>query len=168
MTIINNKKTIACALTVLALLCIIIGAVQFWRMTNPHYTEVTLTGFQSSDAKLGYSGTIVTSKNNQLVLLNSETGAETTEDICAKWVDALLDENVIVYSNPKNEVGICRFDDESGAVTDNRTILNDAHLRIDPSITRLKDRYYLTLTKVLGTVNNADPRQANGTYTIEL
>lgn len=155
-------------LLAIGVLIIIILGVQLWRLQKPHYSDFKLDDFKSSDAKLAYSGYVITSKNNHLYLIDSNDLSISEHFIRSNWVDALLDENIIVYSNDRNETGICHFDPTTNTILDNTLILNDNLTRIDPSLVKFKDHYYLTSTVVEGTINRADYKTKNGIYTIQL
>lgn len=164
----NKKRTRRTLFIILAALCVVVLGVQFWRWQRPHYKTMNLSGYHSSDAKLAYKGYVVTSKSDHLYLVNTYTGESTETFIRSNWVDSMLEENVIVYSSIDHKTGICRFNPDTTKIESNYLILNDGAMRIDPSLVKLGDTYFLSSTRIEGTVNRADYEEENGIYTIEL
>lgn len=150
------------------LVIILISASFFIKYNNPRYSDFQLENFHSADAKLGYKGYVVTSKNNHMYLINSYTKEVNETFIRSNWVDALVDENVIVYASMDKAVGLCLFDPEDASITENYLIANDGSLRIDPSIAKLNNKYYLTTTVVEGTINRDNYYEDNGFYKVQI
>lgn len=118
----------------------------------------------NGDAKF-WNDKIITSVNGKLMLYDLEGNKfKTYDSINANWIAVCPRENVVIYSNFNNEVGIARFDKDYNLISDN-TILK-GNLSIDPTIIKRKDSFYITVTQIEGTVNNADPGIENGKYTI--
>lgn len=152
----------------LALLCLALVGIQVWRWQKPHYNDMILEGFHSADAKLSYDGYVVTSKNNHLYLVNTKTHDISEVFIRSNWVDCLITDNVIVYGNLDRKIGVCHFDPKDASIINNYLIIDDGQPRIDPSIVKYGDRYFLSATHVQGTVNRASEDEPPGTYTIQL
>lgn len=132
-----------------------------------NYQNHELNEYHSGDSKFLTEDELIASKDGKLQILNLNTKEETPVNIESNWIDCLLNEKVIVYSNSKNQTGICQLDDENKVIL-NQIIFEDETLHIDPSIVKIEETYYLTSTKIQGNVNNADLNQENGLYTVQL
>lgn len=86
-------------------------------------------------------------------------------NIISNWID--IDHNVLIYGNFNNEIGIVEFDNDKN-ITWNKTIFNDQTLKIDPTIRKINDIWYITFTTIEGNVNNSDSNNPNGVYTVNL
>lgn len=164
----KDNKTVWIFLTILFLLCLVILRVQLWRTEKPRYDDINLTAFHTGDAKLAANGYLATSQESELELINTKTGKITKTGKNASWIDALLEENVLVVSDRDDQTTIYHFDTETGAIVSQKLIIDDGSLHIDPSIVKKDNMYYLTSTRIEGTVNRSDPNEENGRYYIEL
>lgn len=91
---------------------------------------------------------------------------EKYDEIASNWID--IDDDVIIYGNMNKEVGIVQLDSKKNIVNHQVIMQSDDLLMIDPTIVKIDNVYYATVTKVYGAVNNADNNIENGVYTIEL
>jgi hypothetical protein len=124
--------------------------------------------YHNQDAKFWKKDEVMTSKDGELHILSYANGKQVDtpiDGVKTNWIDGIPDENLIVYGNGDKEFGICKLNDDN-TVKSNKIIMSGGELKIDPSIIKVKDTYYLSLTTIEGTVNNADPNHENGIYTI--
>lgn len=89
------------------------------------------------------------------------------DELVANWIDILPEENLVVHASANKKVFITSLDDDQKIIS-SESILEEDILRIDPTIFKIEDTYFITLTKIIGNVNNADKTVKNGTYTVEL
>lgn len=128
---------------------------------------MSISKLHNGDAKF-YENHIITSTNGQLTLCNLQGEIETVyEDLKANWVDSVSKEGIIIYANFDQQVGIAKLDKNQNLLS-NDVIIKSKHLLIDPTMTKVDDTYYITVTDIKGNVNNSDKNEKNGTYTIKL
>ena len=126
-----------------------------------------LENLHNGDAKF-YRNQIVTSIGGKLAFCNLRGECiNIYDEIEANWIDAIGADGVVVYGNFDKEIGIARFDKENQLLS-NKVIMKTKNLQIDPTITKVKNKYYITVTEVEGKVNNAEEDKKNGIYTIHL
>lgn len=106
-----------------------------------NYQNHELNEYHSGDSKFLTEDELIASKDGKLQILNLNTKEETPVNIESNWIDCLLNEKVIVYSNSKNQTGICQLDDENKVIL-NQIIFEDETLHIDPSIVKIEETYY--------------------------
>lgn len=119
----------------------------------------------NGDAKF-FADKVATNVDNNLRIYSMD-GSFNEYDVPVNWIDVVSEERVLVYGNFENEVGIVHFDSDWN-MTRHDVIFKNENLNIDPAIIKIDSTYYLTLTEIIGTVNNADINQPNGNYTIKL
>lgn len=131
------------------------------------YAETILLreGLHNGDAKF-FRDKIVTSVDNKLCIYDLD-GSYRLYNVQCNWIDVLEEEGALIYGNFNNETGIIFFDTDF-YILEHHLLWENERLNIDPAIIKFDDRYYLTLTEITGTVNNADPNLENGIYTIQL
>lgn len=121
----------------------------------------------NGDAKF-FNDYIITNVNGRLIILNNKGHIEKSySDIHANWLDTIEQENLIVCSSSDNKTNMIRLDSNLNLLSKTEIFSSDT-LNVDPSIIKVKNTYYLTLTTIKGTVNNADKSKKNGTYTVKL
>lgn len=121
----------------------------------------------NGDAKL-FNDKIITSVDGGMSIY-SENGELFKNDygIQSNWVDPYPKDNVVIYGNFENEIGIAQFDDQYNLIQNN-ILWKSENLHIDPAIIEIDGEYYFTATEIVGNVNNADVNQENGQYTVKL
>lgn len=133
-------------------------------------TLLNIESYHNADAKF-WNNRVITSKQGILNIVDfskeDEYSIEEYPDVHVNWLDGLEEENCIVYSNGSHETGVVRFDKDQKVVS-NEIIMRHDTLSIDPSILKVEDTYFLTVTMIEGEVNNADPAVDNGQYTVKL
>lgn len=126
-----------------------------------------IDGLHNGDAKF-YRDCIITSVDSVLKIFDKDgKNRKTYHDVTVNWLDSLPEEGIIVYGNGNNELGIVKLDDDYNLIS-NDVIMKTDNLQIDPTITKVGKFYYVTATEIEGTINNPDPEQENGFYTIHL
>ena len=129
-------------------------------------TVFELEKFGSGDIKF-YGNGIICGKNHLYLLdLDGKTIKEYPE-LAVNWIDGISDEGIVIYGNFAKETGIVRLDEDKNIkeqLYNNRS----ENLRIDQTINRFDDKYYMTATEIEGNVNNSDPAKKCGKYTIRL
>lgn len=158
-----RKKSYTLVFFILTILVIFIF---FYKLHNNDNLFV-LKGYKSGDTKFYKDNKLITGKDNMLHLINLDNKIDKNLNVNVNWLDTIPDENIIIYGNFNNQIGILRLDDHDNIIDHNVVIKGD-DLRIDPSIIKIEDEYYFTTTKIKGAVNNADPNKENGEYTVEL
>lgn len=88
-------------------------------------------------------------------------------DISVNWLDGITEDDIIIYGNFDKQIGILQLNDKLQVVSNN-IIIETENLQIDPTIIKVDGKYYITVTEIQGTVNNADPNAENGIYTLKL
>lgn len=86
-------------------------------------------------------------------------------DITACWVYCIPEEHLIVYSNPNKQLGILQLDSNLNIISNN-IVMQTYNYQIDPTIIHVNGMYYMTVTEIEGTINNADSTAENGLYTL--
>ena len=122
----------------------------------------------NGDAKLYGNNKIATSVGGKFTMIDFKQNKQICyEDVPVNWLDIDESSNSILYANFNNQVGVLTLD-ENMNITKNDVIFSNDELAIDPSITKVNDTYYITLTFIKGNVNNSDPNTENGSYVIKL
>ncbi len=121
----------------------------------------------NGDAKF-FNNSIITSLNGSLTIYDiNGSMVASYPDVMTNWIDGLADEGIIVYGNGNKQIGIVQLDDDFKLLS-NEIIMETDNLQIDPTIIKVQDTYYITVTEIEGTVNNADINSENGIYTVHL
>lgn len=122
----------------------------------------------NGDAKLLSNQYVITGKEGLMMINPDGDIIKHHTDIHVNWLDVYEEERIIVYGNFNKEIGICRYDDNY-EILSNKIIFNvEKDLGIDPAICKVNDLYYITITYITGTINNADLDAENGLYEIVL
>lgn len=122
---------------------------------------------QSGDAKFYRDNRLVTSSGVLEIINTEDKSLQTFPDYLSSWVDCLPEDNLIVFSSTNLQVNVVRLN-ERGNQVDKFLVCSGNELRIDPTIFKIKNKYFITCTKIEGAINNGDPMKENGLYTIEL
>ncbi len=127
-----------------------------------------LNGLKNGDAKF-YDGSIVcTNVDNAFTLIDYKNDIKTTlRDVRVNWFSVEKTDKIIVYSSFDRQIGILKLDDKLN-VKENNVVISSKLLPIDPSITKIGDKYYITVTYIDGAVNNSDKDKENGLYTVAM
>lgn len=136
----------------------------------------TLPGYHNADAKF-LGSHIITSVEEGMQVLDLEGNVVRQYDgVSASWLYVQEEDGgpkgqtakyAVAYSNHANETRILRLT-EGEEIIDDRLALQTDVLAIDPVLIRKGDIWFLTHTRIEGTVNNPDPEGENGTYTVKL
>lgn len=142
----------------------------------------TLPGYHNADAKF-MGEHIVTSVDEGLQILDLKGNVVRQYDgLHASWLyvqevpdpgegaagaDPVKAGYAVAYSNHANETHILRLTEEEEMLYD-RVALKTDTLAIDPILLKAGDTWFLTHTRIDGTINNPDPNAENGTYTVKL
>lgn len=131
-------------------------------------TKVTeVKELKSGDAKF-FNNYVVTSVDGILTLIGIDgKNKRVYQEINSNWIDVIEQEKILVYGNFNNEIGIIRFDDDYNIVN-NDIVMNTTNLQIDPTITVIDGVYFMTVTEIIGNVNNADKGVQNGEYILHM
>lgn len=121
----------------------------------------------NGDAKF-YGDNIITSIDGKLSLIDPEKNEITQYEVYTNWLDSIETEGIVVYGNQYKEVGLCIIDNSEKTLVSNTILFQEENLAIDPSIIKIADQYYLTITLIDGNVNNSDINVENGTYVVKL
>jgi hypothetical protein len=89
------------------------------------------------------------------------------DDIKLNWLSVENTDNVIIYANSNKEVGILKLDDSLNIIFHEIIMRNDK-MAIDPTILKINDTYFITITTITGTINNSNPDKDNGIYSVDL
>lgn len=121
----------------------------------------------NGDAKL-YNDYIITSVDGHFTIYNLQ-GEKVKEypEIMTNWMSCLEDEGIVVYGNGNCQIGILQLDKDLN-VQHNEVVMQTENLQIDPTIIKINNIYYITVTEIIGTVNNADVNVENGRYILHL
>lgn len=133
-------------------------------------TEITMAASElyCDDSKFYGGGAIVASENYKLAIINFDgENIRVFDDVCANWIDAIAEEGIVIYGNVNGEVGIVKLDGDYNVIS-HEIIMTTDNLFIDPTIIKVDNTYYATVTEVIGTPNNSDMNSENGQYTIRL
>lgn len=163
----GRRKTLALGATLIvaAIALTALCGVAFSHSTGP--AEVfTIPGCGNGDAKFFGDG-IITSIGGQLTLLDLSGQVVKRYDVYSNWIDCIDDESIIIYGNFNCETGLVKLDRNREPVEHN-LIFQGGTLNIDPTITKIDGRYYVTVTELVGNVNNASAEAENGVYTIRM
>ena len=128
---------------------------------------MNLENLHSGDAKFLGEDKVVTNVGGEMCVYEEDGAPFLNTGIKSNWLNVLDDGHIVIYSNEENQTGIVQFDDEY-QVKENQILLNTSTLNIDPSIIRIDDSWYFTVTEIVGNVNNADEKSENGMYTVKL
>lgn len=130
-------------------------------------TVFNITKLHNGDAKF-FNNKIITNVNGDMSIYN-EDGELFKNDygIRSNWVDPYPQDNLVIYGNFENEIGIAQFDNQYNLIQNNILWKSD-NLHIDPAIIKIGEEYYFTATEIIGRVNNSDVNQDNGQYTVKL
>lgn len=146
----------------------------FERSTRNPATQILKVEFKmdklhNGDAKLIMDNTVITHIGGKLSFI-SDKGLiiKKYEDVFVNWFDVDKESQIILYANAKKEVGIIKYDNDYNIISNNVIMTFQDELVIDPSLCRIKDNYFITLTHIIGNVNNSNPDVRNGTYSVKL
>ena len=89
------------------------------------------------------------------------------DDIKLNWLSVENTDNIIIYANSDKEVGILKLDDSLNIIL-NEIIMRSDKMTIDPTILKINDTYFITVTTINGTINNSNPDKDNGIYSVDL
>lgn len=152
----------------ICIICSLILLISFTACQRNVSKGFILENFAAFDAKL-YGDYIVTGTNDDGLLFLDMKGniVKNYPDIHVNWLGVCQEDGMVVYGNFQNQTGICRFDKDLNLI-ENTVWLETETLAIDQSLVKTPKGYYSTITKIEGTVNNKDPKQENGNYSVEL
>lgn len=145
------------------------GVITFIACARNQKTDLVMfmPNLNNGDAKF-FNENIITSINGQLTLIDIKGNIMNQyEQIKANWIDTIENERIVIYGNFDKEIGIAKFD-ENYQLLSNHIVMHTNNLQIDPTIIKVKDSYYATMTEIEGNINNADLNNDNGIYTIHL
>ena len=142
------------------------AAVFFLLGCSGREEAIVVSRMHNGDAKF-YKDNIVTSVDSVLTFVDRKGRTRKCPSVCANWIAAMEDRNLLVYGNRRKEIGIVRLNDNDDPVS-SETVFHSENLLIDPTISENEGDYYLTFTEIKGAVNNADPDKENGEYTLHL
>ncbi len=128
-----------------------------------------IDNLHNGDAKF-FGENIITSVDNVLKLYSLQGDLiKSYDSVCASWLDVLPNEGIVLYGGGNKQIGIAKIDVFNNFQSISNTIIaENVNLQIDPSIIKVDNTYFITLTEIYGNVNNGDATQENGTYTIHL
>lgn len=89
------------------------------------------------------------------------------DDIKLNWLNVESTDNIIIYANSNKEVGILKLDDSLNIIFHEIIMRNDK-MTIDPTILKINDTYFITVTTITGKINNSNPDKDNGIYSVNL
>jgi len=139
---------------------------QKYRITDMKQV-VKIAQLHSGDAKF-FKDHIITNVGGALTVIDLDGNIQYIYDgINANWIDVIDKENILVYGNFNNEIGMVKFDDNYNVVS-NDIIMNTDNLQIDPAISVMDGVYYMTVTEIIGNINNSDKNEENGEYILHL
>ncbi len=128
---------------------------------------LTIDKLKNGDAKFYDNDHIITNVGGKLEVIDFNGVQKKYDDISMNWFSIEKSDKTIVYSNANKTVNILRLDNKLNVIENNKIIESD-NLPIDPSIIKIGNTYYITVTIIEGNVNNADPKKENGVYTVRL
>lgn len=120
-----------------------------------------------TDSKF-YNQDIVSGIDGHLVFLN-ESGNIIKEypDVKVNWIYAYPEEKLLAIANNNQEVRIIKLNENYDILSDD-LIVSTENLMIDPTIIKTQNgKWILTITEIIGSVNEADINKQNGNYTIK-
>ncbi|HBN57193.1 MAG TPA: hypothetical protein DD414_10495 [Lachnospiraceae bacterium] len=133
----------------------------------------TLLKYHNADAKF-IGDHIITSVDEEIRILDLNGNLTAQYDgLLASWLYVQEGEEAdgsayrVAYSNHANETHILRLSKDYELLGDQMVLKTDV-LAIDPILIKADDTWYLTHTKIDGTINNPAPGGDNGTYTVKL
>lgn len=133
----------------------------------------TLLKYHNADAKF-IGDHIITSVDEGIRILDLNGNLTAQYDgLLASWLYVQEGEEAdgsayrVAYSNHANETHILRLSKDYELLGDQMVLKTDV-LAIDPILIKADDTWYLTHTKIDGTINNPAPGGDNGTYTVKL
>lgn len=182
-----NKKTANYCLFIFCIVCFILTCIivqkEFQDKTKQEDSESTevladvakiskplfkLEQLWNGDAKLLSNKYVMTNKDGLLIIDSNGSIVKQYTNIYMNWLDICEEEKMIVYGNFNKEIGICRYNDNY-EILSNDIILNiQEDLGIDPAVCKAGSLYYMTVTHITGTINNADVNTENGLYEVIL
>lgn len=133
-------------------------------------TEVMMDASElyCDDSKFYGEKAIIASENYRLAIIGFDgQNIKYFDDICVNWIDAIAEEGIVIYGNINGELGIVKLDENYNVIS-NEIIMTTDNLFIDPTIIKVGNTYYATITEIIGTPNNSDVNSENGYYTIRL
>ncbi len=159
---------------VIGALGVLIGALAFiLGKTDVKDYGFTLLKYHNADAKF-IGDHIITSVDEGIRILDLKGNVTVQYDgLSASWLYVQEGEEAdrstyrVAYSNHKNETHILRLSEDYEFLGDQMVLKTDA-LAIDPILIKADDTWYLTHTRIDGTINNPSPDGDNGTYTVKL
>ncbi len=123
----------------------------------------------NGDAKFLNNQYVVTQIGGKLAFINPHGEiVKLHKEVNVNWCDVDRENRILVYGNLEKKIGICRFDEEFNILSNETIIEIQEDLGIDPSICKVDDKYYITVTHITGNINNADIQQENGNYSIRM
>lgn len=127
----------------------------------------SILNLHNGDAKF-IDDKIITSVGGKLTLINFEGEiVKEYSEINSNWLSLINKERVIIYGNFNNEIGIVKLNKDFN-IEYHQIIMKTDNLQIDPTITKANDTYYITVTEIIGNINNSDINSENGQYIIHL
>jgi len=147
-------------------------AVFVWGHMLQKEDGFTLLNYHNADAKF-LGDKIITSVDEEIRILNLE-GQELKclEGVSASWFYVQEDSDKdgcwnIAYSNHKNETHILQISTDLTFIHDWIALKTDT-LAIDPILVKVEGGWLLSNTEIEGRINNPDPEEENGLYTVKL
>lgn len=126
-----------------------------------------LSDLNSGDAKF-YGENIITSVAGFLHLYDQKgNNLKIYEEISSNWIDTIESEGIVIYGNLNKQIGIAKLDAKNNLISHD-LIMESDNLQIDPTINKIGNTYYITVTEIEGNVNNASLEEENGTYTLHM
>lgn len=150
--------------------------------TIPDYSNVSVelresdSPVHSSDAKF-MNDHIIAGVDGALTIMKIDRSIVASfPDVSVNWIDSLDDEELIIYGNSNNQIGIAKISEtnDSYSLETNYTVYQCDNLCIDPTIIKVEDYYYITFTEIIGTVNNStsfseeNAQRVNGEYKLHM
>ncbi len=121
----------------------------------------------SGDAKLIRDNYLLTTIRRKLIGIDLNTGKVSDLGISCDWLSVVPEDGVIIYSNANYELGACILGQDNKITQNNILFTNtEADFMIDPAIEKIAGSYYISMTFVDGRLNNSNPKEDNGQYTI--
>ncbi len=107
-----------------------------------------------------------------LYAFNADGTVNQSYAIDSNWIYAVDEDNAILSSNKYGKLQLLVFN-EDGSIKEDHVLFDGSaekpsDLKIDPVLIKNGKGYLLAYTTVNGRINNGDPDQKNGTYTIHL
>ncbi|MCR5293761.1 MAG: hypothetical protein K6E30_01120 [Lachnospiraceae bacterium] len=119
------------------------------------------------DARLLDENYILTTRDRKLIGIDIEKGKIRRYNIEADWLDVDQESGTVLYTNAAFQLGAVRLDENRNIIHNEILYSNqESDYMIDPSVLKLGDSYYISLTFANGTLNNSSPEKKNGKYSI--